>query len=161
MPTYKQIQTTGNVNDLQRSGRHVKRLSNIIVFIVTTSRRNLFIAASIQSCRRVTSCYWRKVMWSNCSDHAAFRKSSSSKTSHCRTINPTSPTIPQRFGQHCSSLDTETIKLRYCLLTSRDLTSSLQMEDCVYGNAETNNLTKKRMSNLIAIAADVSWCGVE
>lgn len=100
-------------------------------------------------------------MWSNCSDHAAFRKSSSSKTSHCRTINPTSPTIPQRFGQHCSSLDTETIKLRYCLLTSRDLTSSLQMEDCVYGNAETNNLTKKRMSNLIAIAADVSWCGVE
>lgn len=50
-------------------------------------------------------------MWSNCSDHAAFRKSSSSKTSHCRTINSTSPTIPQRFGQHCSSLDTETIKI--------------------------------------------------
>lgn len=100
-------------------------------------------------------------MWSKCSEQAAFSKYSSSKTSHCRTINSTLPTIPQRFGQHYSSLDTETIKLRYCLLTSRDLKSSLQMEDSVYGNAETSNLTKKRISNLIAIAADVSWFRVE
>lgn len=102
---WNRFRTTGNVSDRQRSGRPRKTTVRQDRFIVTTSRRNRFMAAP-----RVAPSYWSKVMWSKCKKQATFSKSSSSKTSHCSTINSTSSTNPHRMGQYSPSLDSVTME---------------------------------------------------